>query len=209
MPSTQKARPYNLDRRAAAAADTRQKIIDATSELHGMHGISGTTMRQIAGRAGVALATVYKHFPNYGEAVAACGEQTLRQFPLPDRSIYAGIPATARDRRVRRFIEAFFRYYEQCPWIEPLRGEALRFEQVAAFIRQLDQRVNELALLAVRRKADAALLAAVGELAVWRSLTAAGASTQAAVDAISSAALAFLTHVPSHSRSAILARRKR
>jgi AcrR family transcriptional regulator len=209
MSSTRIVRPYRLQRRAEAAAATRQKIIDAASELHGELGISGTSMRQIAERAGVALATLYKHFPNYGEAVAACGEQTLRQFPLPDRSIYAGIPVVARDRRVRRFIEAFFRYYEQSPWIEPLRGDALRFEQVAAFIRQLDQRIEELALLAVRRKADAALLAAVGELAVWRSLTVAGASSQSAIDTISSTAIAWLTHEPPHSRSATLPRRKR
>jgi AcrR family transcriptional regulator len=43
---------------------TRQAILEAAYELFLEHGFAATPMRQIAGRAGLALGGIYNHFPN-------------------------------------------------------------------------------------------------------------------------------------------------
>ncbi|HEX9597057.1 MAG TPA: TetR/AcrR family transcriptional regulator [Anaerolineales bacterium] len=45
------------------ADQTRQRILAAALDLFQEHGFHGTSMRQIAGRAGVALGSIYNHFP--------------------------------------------------------------------------------------------------------------------------------------------------
>ncbi|HEX4722508.1 MAG TPA: helix-turn-helix domain-containing protein [Pseudonocardiaceae bacterium] len=57
-------RPYQSQRRADAAKQTRRLIRDAAAELFVRQGISATTMRQVAVAAGVAERTVYTAFPN-------------------------------------------------------------------------------------------------------------------------------------------------
>lgn len=43
---------------------TRERILAAALELFQAHGYHGTSMRQIAGRAGIALGGIYNHFPS-------------------------------------------------------------------------------------------------------------------------------------------------
>ncbi len=58
MPSPVKRR-YDAPRRRQAAARTRTAILDAARQLFAERGYSATPMAAIAGRAGVALDTVY------------------------------------------------------------------------------------------------------------------------------------------------------
>lgn len=48
---------------------TREEIIRAAHDLFASQGYHGTSMRQIAGRAGIALGGVYNHFPTGKEEV--------------------------------------------------------------------------------------------------------------------------------------------
>src|SRR5262245_49794634 len=57
------SRSYNLGRRAEQQAETRQRIAEATLELHGTFGPAATTLSMIAERAGVQRHTLYAHFP--------------------------------------------------------------------------------------------------------------------------------------------------
>lgn len=50
--------------RGAKTRATRRKIVDAAAELFVRDGYGGTTLEQIATRAGVAVQTVYFHFGN-------------------------------------------------------------------------------------------------------------------------------------------------
>lgn len=52
-------RRYDATRRREAAARTRQAILDAAMDLFTARGYAATTMTAVAGRAGVALDTVY------------------------------------------------------------------------------------------------------------------------------------------------------
>jgi AcrR family transcriptional regulator len=50
--------------RAARTRATRRRIVDAAAELFTGQGYGGTTLEQVAARAGVAVQTVYFHFGN-------------------------------------------------------------------------------------------------------------------------------------------------
>ncbi len=73
-----------MGKRAAAVAETRARIVEATMELHGERGIHATSWEEIAKRAGVAIGTVYRHFPSLDELLPACGERSLERLAPPD-----------------------------------------------------------------------------------------------------------------------------
>jgi len=58
-------RSYQMGKRAESAAQTRQRIVQATMALHRDRGIAATTMKDIAARADVGIGTLYHHFPRY------------------------------------------------------------------------------------------------------------------------------------------------
>ena len=58
----------------SGASPTRQRIIDATLTLMLEHGLSGVTMTAVADTAGVARQTLYNHFPDVEQIVAAALE---------------------------------------------------------------------------------------------------------------------------------------
>ena len=91
------ARKYELKGRAEAQADTRRRITEATVDLHATVGPARTTISAIAARAGVQRLTVYRHFPEERELLAACGAHWIAENPPPDPSPWAAI-ADPRER---------------------------------------------------------------------------------------------------------------
>ena len=65
-------RTYTQKRRAEQRSETRRRIVQAVYELHGEIGPARTTISAIAERAGVERLTVYRHFADEGEILAAC-----------------------------------------------------------------------------------------------------------------------------------------
>jgi AcrR family transcriptional regulator len=51
-----------MEKLRAAVADTRGRIVEATLALHSEKGMFDTSWKDIAKRADVSVATVYKHF---------------------------------------------------------------------------------------------------------------------------------------------------
>ena len=80
-------RRYDMSNRSKARDESRQRILDATIQLHTERGILGTSWRDIAERADVAVTTVYNHFPSLDELVPACGELLMQRLRprLPPR----------------------------------------------------------------------------------------------------------------------------
>ena len=60
--------------RAETAAKTRAAIVFAARQLHAERGLVATSWDDIADRAGVSKATVYRHFPSLAELVPACAQ---------------------------------------------------------------------------------------------------------------------------------------
>jgi AcrR family transcriptional regulator len=82
-------RKYELKQRARSQAETHQRIVEATVELHSELGPARTTISAIAERAGVQRLTVYRHFPDERSLYAACGGRWRMEHPLPDPSPWA------------------------------------------------------------------------------------------------------------------------
>ena len=64
-------RTYRQGKRSKTANDTRQRIVQATFDLHNEQGIASTSMKEIAARAGVSVGSVYHHFPTNDDAINA------------------------------------------------------------------------------------------------------------------------------------------
>jgi AcrR family transcriptional regulator len=78
------SRPYQLKQRADRQHATRQRIIEATIELHETIGPAATTITEIAERAGVGRVTVYRHFPEELSLDRACSGLYFERNPAPD-----------------------------------------------------------------------------------------------------------------------------
>jgi len=91
------ARRYRLQRRAERQEETRQRIVDATIELHQTVGPLAASISDIAERAGVGRVTVYRHFPDELELAKACSGHYFACHPFPDPERWRSI----RDPRER------------------------------------------------------------------------------------------------------------
>ncbi|MGH2968148.1 MAG: TetR/AcrR family transcriptional regulator, partial [Solirubrobacteraceae bacterium] len=104
---------------------TRRRITEAAMELHGTIGPARTTMTAVAERAGVQRQTVYRHFANEEELLAACSRHFEAQHPLPDAGRWREIADPAE--RLRIALYELYAWYETtgAMWTNVLRDETL------------------------------------------------------------------------------------
>jgi AcrR family transcriptional regulator len=87
----EKKRSYTMRKRAESQDDTRQRIVEATMQLHEELGPRNTTIKAIAERAGVQRLTVYRHFPTETDVFTACTSHWSARNPPPDPAPWSGI----------------------------------------------------------------------------------------------------------------------
>src|ERR671932_1051243 len=92
------SRKYELKARAESQRETRDQIARVTAELHQEKGVAGTTVAEIARRAGVTRLTVYNHFADLSELLPACAAHYARLHPERDRG---SAPRAGGRRRAR------------------------------------------------------------------------------------------------------------
>src|SRR5438105_7971184 len=161
-------RKYQLGKRAEAAEETRQRIVEATLALHAEQGVIATSHKEIAGRADVSVGTVYHHFPTQDAVVRACGAHVRALIPMPlPETIDARAP---RRKRIAALAYELIDLYVRMPWFEKLRTERLevpaldlgitmREESVRAFIRRaLGRPTNEKKVAVIQAIADPAVI---------------------------------------------------
>lgn len=98
-----------MRRRADHVTRTRERIIEATVQLHGSIGLAATTVAGIAHQAGVTRLTVYRHFPDVESLYAACSAHWAAQQVGPDPVAWAQIPDP--DKRLRVGLSDLYRFY--------------------------------------------------------------------------------------------------
>jgi AcrR family transcriptional regulator len=103
------SRPYTLKRRGERQEETRQRIVDATIELHQTIGPTATTISAIAESAGVGRVTVYRHFPDELALARACSGQYLEENPPPDPGRWRTIADA--EERLRTALEETYAYH--------------------------------------------------------------------------------------------------
>ena len=102
---------YNLKARAERYQQTRQRIVEAALELHRTHGLTQTTITDIAKRAGVERQTVYNHFPDELSLFKACSAHNRSLNPPPDPEPWSHI--TDPQSRLRQALAEVYAYYRR------------------------------------------------------------------------------------------------
>ncbi|MGW7051191.1 TetR/AcrR family transcriptional regulator [Streptomyces sp. NPDC054887] len=64
----------------ASEAEARQRIIDATARCIDRHGVTKTTLSDVAAEIGVTRQTVYRHFGRLNDIIAAVAAQGAEAF---------------------------------------------------------------------------------------------------------------------------------
>ena len=166
-------RKYELKERAKRQAETRQRIVEATVDLHTSVGPARTTISGIAERAGVERHTVYAHFPDDRALFRACSEHWAARHPMPEIETLVEIEDPVR--RLRRALGEVY------AWYESVEGDLAIFVRDASVVSAntdaLSQMTASFARLAdavsecwPRRKGVRAAIGHAFEFETWRSL---------------------------------------
>lgn len=171
---SQGRRKYEMRERAKAYQATRQRILQATFELHRAKGVAATTFSDIAAQAGLAPATVIRHFPTMGDLVGVCGAHVWQWLAPPDpKQVFGDIQEPTE--RLRRLVQEVCGIYARGE--EPIQGahnDRNAVPQLDQFLRQLDKALEHLVHEALdpyhpsERVTQLALT--VLDYVVWRSL---------------------------------------
>lgn len=104
-------RKYEQRKRAEQQQETRERIVRAAVELHGIVGPSRTTVSAVADRAGVQRNTFYRHFPDDRSLILACSTLFSDENPLPDPSAWEA--TTDAGQRVRVALGELYAFWER------------------------------------------------------------------------------------------------
>ncbi|HEX2062420.1 MAG TPA: helix-turn-helix domain-containing protein [Thermoanaerobaculia bacterium] len=184
-------RSYNLGRRAETAAETRQRLVEATAALHHERGVSAVSLRDVAERAGVSVGTAYHHFPTYLDAIRACAAHHAEIAPLPSASMFDGIESV--DERVAVLMRELCAWYERQPWLEHIRAERSMYPPIEESMAYVERAIERLAREAARCTPDEArTIAALSDVAVYNSLRRGGMAAARVSVRMAEAVLAWL-----------------
>jgi AcrR family transcriptional regulator len=180
-----------MEARTRAVEETRSRIVGAAMELHAEKGAVATNWEDIAHRAGVAPATVYRHFPSLDELIPACARTVFDAISIITEEqvdqIYAG--AGSPWQKLERYIRGTCDCYARGDgWLHAARREA---DLIPAMNRavEVQNKSNEVLVRAAFAgyKVDdesVAVLTALTDFPFWRSLTRVGISHSEAVEVI-------------------------
>jgi len=181
-------RKYELKARAEKQAETRRRIVEATSNLHEQVGPARTTVAEIARRAGVQRLTVYTHFPTETELFDACGQHWMDRNAPPDPS--AALAIDNPDERLRAVLRPLYRWYRKnARTTENLQRDRLVMPALDGVMRiHMDQQFANLANALASgfapkgrpAKGVRAAIALTLDFWTWRRLASEGTSDDAA-----------------------------
>jgi AcrR family transcriptional regulator len=126
------ARKYEMKQRAKRQEQTRQRIVEATVELHQTVGMARTTISAIAEKAGVQRLTVYRHFPDERALFTACTGHYMAANPPPDPASWTQIATP--EERLKVALSEVYTYYGRT---EPMLANVVRDAQVHPLTREM------------------------------------------------------------------------
>jgi AcrR family transcriptional regulator len=189
-------RTYELKARAARQAKTRERIVRATVELHKEVGPARTTVAEIARRAGVQRLTVYNHFPELGQLLAACQGHWLAEHPPPDPGAALALPRP--QERLRAVLAPLYAWYrETAPMAASVRRDRTLVPALDSLLAgSMDARLIELAEALTAgfgrkgrpRKRTRAAVALALEFWTWQRLAREGLADEEAATVMANAA---------------------
>lgn len=169
--------------RAEAVSQTRAAIVTAARALHAERGLAATSWADIADRAGVSTATVYRHFPSLAELVPACAH-TVFDMIKPPTLDQAGATFGSLTRASERF-EQLVRYSCHCyeagaDWLHAAHRERDFVPELDAALGVIEGSLDVLVTAAAGTDltpAEHGLLFVLCDFPIWRTLVARGMAT--------------------------------
>jgi len=125
-------RKYEMKRRAKRQEETRQRIVEATVELHKTVGMARTTISAIAEKAGVERLTVYRHFPDERALFTACSGHWRAANPRPDPALWTQVADP--EERLRMALSEVYAYHRRT---EPMTANVFRDAPVHPITREM------------------------------------------------------------------------
>jgi AcrR family transcriptional regulator len=113
----------STERTEARRAETRTRITSSARELIAEGGYVAAPVAAVAERAGVAVGTVYRHFPSKSDLFAEVFREASQHEVDAMRDAAAAIPGASADERIAAGVEAFAR--------RALRGRRLAWALLA------------------------------------------------------------------------------
>lgn len=173
-------RPYRMGARADAVADTRDRIVEAAKEVHAEAGVVATSWEDIAARAGVSMATVYRHFPSLAELVPACARSVFDVIQPPTLAQaaeqFAALAAPA-DRLEHLVRESCACYAKGARWLHAAHRERDFVVELDTALRVLEDSLEVLVEAAAGRavpRRDRRALFVLCDFPLWWEMTARG-----------------------------------
>lgn len=150
--------------------------MEATLTLHDEQGITATSVRDVAARAGVVPATVLHHFSRMDDLIQACGELSNAMAPMPTEAIFAA--GADRASRVRVLTLELFAWWERLGvsgW-NHLQADRSALPRVDAWLNDVAERHRHLVRTALGSAAATRVevVKALTSQGVWSSMRAAG-----------------------------------
>lgn len=173
-------RKYEMGARAERVARTREAIVAAARDLHAEQGLVATSWEDIADRASVSTATVYRHFPSVADLVPACAH-TVFDLIQPLTVEQAGATFGDLERAGDRF-EQLVRYSCHCyragaGWLHAAHRERDFVDELDDALDVIEDSLRSLITAAAGRRLsdhDHAALFVLTDFPLWWSLTATG-----------------------------------
>ena len=184
-------RRYRMSARAEGVRETRQRIVDAATELHAVKGVLATSWEEIAQAAEVAPATVYRHFPSLAELIPACARSVF-DVARPPTLGEAGAKFAALETPHQRFAQlvtdSCHCYVRGEAWLHAARRERDLVPSIGEVVTLQEQALAVLvqACLQPQRvgRRSFELLCVLCDFPFWKSLVGAGTPRRAVPEAV-------------------------
>lgn len=149
-----------------------------------------TNWEDIAERAGVSTATVYRHFPSLSELIPACARSVFDVIQPPsieEASATFSSLGRAADRLERLVRDSCHCYSQGEGWLHAAQRESDLVPELSAALAVIEGTLHVLVDAAAGRrlgKADHAVLFVLSDFPFWKSLIDAGLTRRTTVDTI-------------------------
>ncbi len=185
--------------RSEAMAETRSRIIQAAAELHTERGVLATSWEDIADRARVAPATVYRHFPSLLELIPACARSVFDIIQPPtleeasEKFSHLRTPAARLEVLIRDSVHC---YSKGEGWLHAARRERDLIPAIDEAIGIQEKTLRMLVRAATHgvdlNETEISVLYTYCDFPYWKSLVDAGVSRRDVADLIVDLAQRFL-----------------
>lgn len=143
--SASERRRYDSPLRAKRAVETRTALVDAATTLFVSRGWAKTGMREVAQLAGVAVETLYSHFPSKRALLDAVVDRAVvaddATVPVAGREDFAAIGRGRRTDRVAALAALLADIHERtAPFARLLREAATSDAEIAEVLRATRER---------------------------------------------------------------------